>query len=257
MEVPVLVSSRMPGLFRHGFTTRLGGVSQAPFNGLNLGWKWGDDPEYVDENHRRIRAVAGVGAMVRLSQVHGTRVVRVGRGDDIGRLAAVEGDGLCTDEPGLALSVHVADCTPIVMGCGRTGACAALHAGWRGTVLGMARAGVESLQREFGCDPEELHVALGPCIGRCCFEVGPEVVEAFVKAMPNAHAAGVIHVELGAKPHIDLRRFQRLQLEAAGVLPENIDASDACTLCDPEGRFFSYRKAGRATGQSIGFIVRV
>jgi YfiH family protein len=257
IEVPVLVSSRMPALFRHGFTTRLGGVSQAPFNWLNLGWKWGDAPGHVDENHRRIRLVAGAEAMVRLSQVHGTRVVRVGRGDNIGRLAAVDGDGLCTDEPGLALSIHVADCTPIVMGCGRTGACAALHAGWRGTVLGMARAGLKSLQREFGCRAEELHVALGPCIGRCCFEVGPEVVEAFAKAMPNARDAGVIHVELGSKPHIDLRRFQRLQLEAAGVLPENIDVSDACTLCDPEGRFFSYRQAGRATGQSIGFIVRV
>jgi YfiH family protein len=256
IDVPVLASSRMPAMFRHGFTTRLGGVSHAPFNWLNLGWKWGDDAAHVEENHRRICAAAGVGAMLRLSQVHGARVVRVGRDHDGGRLAAVEGDGLCTDQAGLALSIHVADCTPILMGCARTGACAALHAGWRGTVLGMARAGVESLQREFGCSPDDLHVALGPCIGRCCFEVGPEVIEAFVRAMPDARDAGVIDAGLGGRPHIDLRRFQRLQLHAAGVLPENIDASDACTLCDAQGRFFSYRGAGRATGQSIGFIVR-
>ena len=257
LEVPVLVSSQIPPSFRHGFTTRLGGTSLVPFDSLNLGWKWGDDPARVQENQRRICEVARTRALVRLSQVHGTRVVHVGHGDDLDRMRASEGDGLCTDEAGLALSVHVADCTPILMACTRTGACAALHAGWRGTVLGMARIGVLRLRQEFGCRPEDLQVALGPCIGRCCFEVGREVSEAFVQAMPDALLAGVVDTGLGSKPHVDLRRFQRLELEAAGVPPENIDTSAACTMCDPEGRFFSYRKAGRATGQSIGFIVRI
>jgi polyphenol oxidase len=257
IELPLLVSTQMPPGFLHGFTTRTGGVSRAPFDALNLGWKWGDDRACVDENHRRLLAASGARAMFRISQVHGTRVVRVRHGDDGTALSAEEGDGLCTDEPGLALSVHVADCTPILMACSRTGACAALHAGWRGTVAGMARAGVESLRSEFGCKPEALHVALGPCIGRCCFEVGSEVVAAFVAAMPDACDAGVVVTTLGSKPRIDLRRFQRLQLEAAGVPTGNIDVSDACTVCDPERRFFSYRKAGRATGQSLGFVARV
>jgi YfiH family protein len=257
LDLPLLASTCIPSSFVHGFTTRRGGVSRAPFASLNLGWKWGDDEASVLENHRRVCAAAGVTAMARVSQVHGTQVLRIGRADELRRLSAMEGDGLCTDEPGVALSVHVADCTPILMACPRTGACASLHAGWRGTVAGMARAGVETLRREFGCEPEHVRVALGPCIGRCCFEVGPEVVNAFVQAMPDAVARGVVDVMVGAKPHIDLRRFQRLQLQAAGIPPENIDASTACTLCDAEGRFYSFRRDGRATGQSIGFIVRV
>jgi hypothetical protein len=109
---------------------------------------------------------------------------------------------------------------------------------------------------EFGCRAGDLRVALGPCIGACCFEVGDEVAAAFVAAMPTAAANGVVRSAPGNKPHIDLRRFQRLQLEAAGVDPRNIDSSTDCTCCTPD-RFFSYRRAGRATGQLVGFIVRV
>jgi YfiH family protein len=256
IEVPVLASSKIPTGFRHGFTTRGGGVSPPPFDSLNLGWKWGDRRECVDENHRRLLAVSGADTMFRASQVHGVRVLRVRRGDDAGAVAALEADGLCSDEPGVGLSVHVADCTPIVMACPRTGACAVLHAGWRGTVEGMARAGVESLVSQFGCRPRDLRVALGPCIGVCCFEVGPEVAAAFTKAMPAVLENGVGVRAAGRKPHIDLRLFQRLQLEATGVLLENIDASTDCTLCDPGGRFYSFRKSGRRTGQLVGFVVR-
>jgi copper oxidase (laccase) domain-containing protein len=102
-----------------------------------------------------------------------------------------------------------------------------------------------------------LHVVLGPCIGPCCFEVGGEVEEAFAAAMPAAGYRGVIVPLAGHKPHVDLRCFHRSELEAAGVLRENIDASTDCTLCDAERRFYSFRSAGRATGQSVGFILRV
>jgi YfiH family protein len=256
VEVPLMVSPRMPAGFRHGFTMRVGGVSAPPFDTLNLGWKWGDDHENVVENQRRLLATSGASTMLRVSQVHGVRIVRVGRGDDPRAVAAEEADGLCTDDPGLGLSVHVADCTPILMACPRTGACAALHAGWRGTVAGMARKGVETLLSQWGCRPEDLRVALGPCIGPCCFEVGSEVEGAFLVAMPAARDGGVVVGSLGRKTRIDLRAFQRLELEAAGVLPEHIDASTDCTLCDASGRFYSFRGAGRATGQSVGFIAR-
>jgi polyphenol oxidase len=256
-DMPLLVSSRMPAGFHHGFTMRAGGVSEPPFDGLNLGWKWGDDPVCVGENHRRLLAASGASVMVRASQVHGVRIVRVGRGDDPARVAAEQADGLCSDEPGLGLSIHVADCTPILMACPRTGACAALHAGWRGTVAGMARAGVEAMAVQFGCRPADLRVALGPCIGPCCFEVGGEVEAAFVAAMPAAGQNGVLVRTRGRKTRIDLRRFQRLELEVAGVPHEHIDASDDCTLCDAGRRFYSFRGAGRCTGQSVGFILRL
>ena len=256
VEVPLVVSRQMPTGFRHGFTTRAGGVSAPPFASLNLGWKWGDAPGRVGENHRRLLNASGAATMWRVSQVHGVRILRVRRSDDPEKVAGENADGLCTDEPGLGLSVHVADCTPMVMACSRTGACAALHAGWRGTVAGMARAGVEALVAQFGCQLADLHVALGPCIGPCCFEVGGEVEAAFAAAMPAARERGVIVSAPGRKSRIDLRAFQALQLTDAGVPCEHIDASSDCTLCDAGGRFFSYRRAGRATGQSVGFIVR-
>jgi polyphenol oxidase len=255
VAVPLLVSATIPALFRHGFSTRRGGVSAPPFETFNLGWRWGDSQESVGENHRRLREVAGAGAMFRVSQVHGARIVRVRRGDDPRVLASVQADGLLTDEPSLGLSVHVADCTPILLACPRTGACAALHAGWRGTVAGIVRAGVEAMALQFGCRPEDLRAALGPCIGACCFEVGPEVVEAFLATHPAARKDGSV-IRGKRKEHIDLRRVQQSDLVAAGLLPANIDVCVDCTVCDSSQRFFSFRKAGRATGQMVGFVVR-
>lgn len=254
--VPLLVSSSIGDGFRHGFTMRAGGVSCPPFDSMNLGWKWGDRRESVDENHRRLLAASGARIMVRASQVHGTDIELVRSGSDLSAVAATQADGLCSDEPGVGVSVHVADCTPILMACPRTGACAALHAGWRGTVAGIAQAGVRILGERFGARPRDLRVAIGPCIGACCFEVGPEVVAEFLAKGAHARESGCI-VKGRQKDHIDLRRVQLLQLRSAGVLPEHIDVSRDCTHCDPENRFFSFRMAGRATGQMVGFIARV
>jgi len=253
-EIPLLVSARIPSAFRHGFTMRAGGVSQPPFDSLNLGFKWGDDPASVTENHRRLLAASGAERMLRASQVHGVDVLRVGQADAAETVAKREADGLCSDEPGLGLSIHVADCTPILLACERTGACAALHAGWRGTVAGMARAGVAALAASFGCRSQELVAALGPCIGVCCFEVGSEVEAEFVARVPEAWSRQVFVRQPGRKTRIDLRAWQRLELLAAGLADENIDVSSDCTLCDPAHRFFSFRAAGRATGQAVGFI---
>jgi hypothetical protein len=253
--VPLLLSATIPASFRHGFTTRAGGVSGKPFDSLNLGWKWGDRPENVEENHRRLRGVSGATRMFRVSQVHGNRIVQVGRTDHPDDLATEQGDGLCTDEPGACLSIHVADCTPILLACPRTGACAALHAGWRGTTAGIVRTGVETMVERFGCRPEDLRAALGPCIGACCFEVGPEVVEVFLSARPSGREEGWV-IRGPRQEHVDLRRVQELDLIAAGVSAANIDVGRDCTRCDPDQRFFSLRKAGQPTGQMVGFIVR-
>jgi YfiH family protein len=253
--VPLLVSTTIPASFRHGFSTRVGGVSAAPYASLNLGSKWGDSAENVAENRRRLLVASGARAMYAACQVHGTRVVRVAAGDDPDVVKREEADGLCSDGAGLGLSVHVADCVPVLIADPCTSACAALHAGWRGTVAGMATAGVAALVGTFGCRPEDLRVALGPCIGPCCFDVGLAVVGAFEAAWPGARAAGVVVETAGFQPRIDLRQCLRLQFQAAGVLPEHIDASSDCTHCDPAGRFFSFRSSGRLTGQLAGFIV--
>jgi YfiH family protein len=250
-----VVSATIPASFRHGFSTRAGGVSAAPYQSLNLGAKWGDSSESVAENWRRLLVVSGARAMYAASQVHGTRVVRVAAGDDPETVKGEQADGLCSDGAGLGLSVHVADCVPVLIADPRTGACAALHAGWRGTVADVATAGVEALVGAFDCRPGDLRIALGPCVGPCCFDVGPEVVVAFEAAWPGAHAMGIVVETAGFQPRIDLRQCLRLQFQAAGVLPEHIDASSACTACDPAGRFYSFRHSGRLTGQLVGFIV--
>ena len=255
-EIPFLESMIIPAGFRHGFTTRHGGVSAPPFDTFNLGWKWGDDRAAVDENHRRFLAASGAKVLHRASQVHGVRVLLVRAEDDPEAVAREQADGLMTRDPGVGITVHVADCTPILLACPVTDARAALHAGWRGTVAGMAKAGVAAMVAEFGCAPSDIHAVLGPCIGACCFEVGPDVVDEFVKAMPDAREQRVILETPGRKPRVDLRRFSMLGLLSAGLLPSHVESATECTLCDPGNRFFSYRKSGRATGQSAGFIVR-
>jgi polyphenol oxidase len=255
-SLTVMVSPRLPENFRHGFTTKLGGVSPAPFDGLNLGDKWGDTQENVEENRRRLRQVAGTDTVLAVSQVHGTRVLHVSAGADAQQVRAQEADGLCSDEPGVGLCVHVADCVPILMADPATGACAALHAGWRGTVAGMGPAGVAAMAANFGSQARDLRVALGPCIGSCCFEVGPEVVDQVEATWPGARAAGIVLQFGDHRPHVDLRLLLQLQLVHAGVLFDNIDTTRACTFCDPGKRFYSYRRAGRSTGQMVGFIVR-
>jgi polyphenol oxidase len=256
-SLAAMVSPRIPKNFRHGFSTRRGGVSPPPFDSLNLGDKWGDTKENVEENRRRLRKVAGTDTMLAVSQVHGTRVLRVSAGADPQQVRAEEADGLCSDAVGLGISIHVADCVPVLMADPRTGACAALHAGWRGTVAGMGPAGVAAMVANFGSRPRDLRVALGPCIGPCCFEVGPEVRDQVESAWPGARAASIVLQFGERRPHVDLRLLLQSQLAHSGILPENIDATRACTSCDPGQRFYSYRRAGRSTGQMVGFIVRV
>jgi YfiH family protein len=255
-ELPLLVSDLIPAPFRHGFTARGGGVSAPPFETLNLGGKWGDARVSVDENRRRVERAAGAGALRVATQVHGADVARLRAGDAAGDVGRLRVDGLCSDAADLALGVYVADCIPALLADPRTGAFAAVHAGWRGTVAGVLPAAARALG-ELGARPEDLRVALGPAIGPCCFEVGPEVVAAFEAALPGAREAGVVLAAGGGrrKPHIDLKRANVLALERAGVPAASIDAGPECTACDRE-RFFSFRRDGGQTGQHVGFIAR-
>jgi YfiH family protein len=248
----------IPAGFRHGFTMRGGGVSGGDFASMNLGGKWGDAPANVLENRRRLQRAAGSDVVFAATQVHGAVVLPVGAGDQAAAIAQRRADGLCTAVAGMVVSVYVADCIPVLMADARTGAVAAVHAGWRGTVAGVVPAAVRRMGDEFGTRPADLRVALGPAIGVCCFEVGEEVVQA-VEAVtarlpetPTAESAGVVRRGAG-KPHVDLKRLNQLLLVAAGVPLDSIDAGPECTSCD-RARFFSYRRDGGRTGQMVGFI---
>jgi YfiH family protein len=252
-SLPLLRSAAIPAAFRHGFTTRGGGVSAPPYETLNLGGKWGDAAENVAENRRRLTLAAGAPLFV-ASQVHGVEIARVRAGDAPADVAGMRVDGLCTDRADVALAVFVADCIPAVVVDPRTGAFAAVHAGWRGTLAGVLPAAVRALGEHFGARAGDLRVALGPAIGPCCFEVGPEVVAAFEAGLPGARDAGVV-VEGHGKPHVDLKRANAVLLARAGVDPAAIDAGPECTSCDG-ARFFSYRRDRGQTGQHLGFVAR-
>lgn len=233
--------------FLHGFPERTGGVSRGLRGSLNLGVRWGDEPDHVETNRRLLAAHAGYDpAQLQVTRhVHGSNVWRVGEPLS----EAAEFDGLVCDQVGPVLGAFAADCIPLVFAEPVARVCGAAHAGWRGTVDGVARNVIRRMV-ELGARADRLRVALGPSIGPCCFEVGPEVVAAFREAF--GEVAGMI-VAGPRKPHVDLRVAMRAQLERAGVRPEHIDDQPPCTRCEAE-RFFSYRRDGREGGIHMGFI---
>jgi YfiH family protein len=254
--VPLLRSRALAG-WGHGFSTRAGGVSAGVYASLNMGMRWGDARDNVLENRRRATAACGADRLCLVRQVHGAGVFRVTTASTEAALAAAEADAICTDLPGVAVGIFTADCVPILVGDPKRGAVAAIHAGWRGVVAGVAPAALAVMAQAYGSRVADLQVALGPAIGPCCFEVGPEVVAAFDAQIPGARAAGAIHDPRAgeARPHIDLKAALRAQLQAAGVAAAHIDAGAACTMCDPAGRFFSYRRDNTQTGQHLSLIV--
>jgi polyphenol oxidase len=240
----------IPDGFLHGFPERTGGVSQGLRSSLNLGARWGDDRANVETNRRLLAEHAGYdpAQLQATRHVHGTAVWKVGE-----PLAPdAEFDGLVCDLPGPVLGAFAADCIPLLFAEPEARACGAAHAGWRGTVAGVA-ANVVRRMAEAGARPERLRVALGPSIGPCCFEVGPEVVAEFRAALgelPGLVVAGP------RKDHLDLRVATRALLERAGVRPEHIDDRPPCTRCEGD-RFFSYRRDGREGGVHMAFIAIV
>jgi len=255
-DLPLLRSAVIPAGFRHGFTTRRGGVSEGPFASLNLGGRWGDDPARLAENHRRFRAAAGSEDVHFATQVHGRALTSVTAGDAPATTARREADAVVTVAAGTCVGVYVADCVPILVADARTGACAAVHAGWRGTVAGVLGEALARLVGACGARREDLRVAIGPSIGPCCFEVGPEVVAAVEEADPGARAEGAI-IASSPRQHVDLWILNQRQALSFGAPADAVDVARLCTSCD-SARFFSYRrdhgKNGERTGQMAAFI---
>ncbi len=240
----------IPAGFLHGFPERTGGVSQGLRSSLNLGARWGDDRDHVEANRRLLAEHAGYDpAQLQVTRhVHGTSVWKVGEPLAEG----AEFDGLVCDRPGPVLGAFAADCIPILFAEPEARVCGAAHAGWRGTVGGVARNVVRRME-EAGARPDRVRVALGPSIGPCCFEVGPEVVAEFRAAF--GELPGLV-VPGPRKDHLDLRVATRAVLERIGVRPEHIDDRPPCTRCDPD-RFFSYRRDGKDGGVHMAFIAMV
>nr|ADI22149.1 uncharacterized conserved protein [uncultured myxobacterium HF0200_19H16] len=232
----------------HGFTTRHGGISEAPRDSLNLGRKLGDSASIIRENRNRVLNALGVPnhTWVSITQVHGNEVVEVTPNAN----KAIEADGLWTRSPEAALAVTVADCVPLLFAHQSGQAVAAVHAGWRGTVANIAAEMVTRFKKA-GFASEELVVALGPGIGPCCFEIGAEVIEAIEVAFPSLRS--LVKTD-GGKGRANLWDMNRIALEKAGILSSQIDVIDKCTSCTPD--LFSYRRDQGSTGRQAGVIAR-
>jgi YfiH family protein len=188
-----------------------------------------------------------------IRQVHGTSVAVARRG---GPLAAErpEADVILSDDPEAAIGVRVADCAPILIADERSGAVGAVHAGWRGAAARAAEVAVARMRDEFGSRPEHLIAAIGPCLGQCCGEVGPDVVQAFRAGggrddeIGRWFAAGT-----GDRLQLDLAGASRDQLIASGLRPERVLLSGLCTKTWKD-RFHSYRARGKEAGRMLAAI---
>jgi len=233
----------------HGVFTRLGGVSQGHLSSLNVGASVGDNPEAVAENYRRLFAALDLSRHDRVTvrQVHGSTVMRIGAGQR-GQIVG-EADAMISDTPGLILMQRFADCVPILLWDARRRAIGLAHAGWRGTLLGIAREVTRAMMEAFGSRPDDLAVGLGPGIGPCCYQVGAEIAPAVNAAFP--HGDGVLIRQADGSYHLDLWEANRQQLAALGV--EQIQVSNLCTACHT-AEFYSHRAEKGKTGR-FGVVV--
>ncbi len=181
------------------------------------------------------------GEAVTLRQVHGTTVLK--ESESVSSGVPASGDGLFSGPGGRPVGVWTADCLPILLSSASGRHVAALHAGWRGATAGIAREGVLRLLREGGGPTREMRAVMGPSIGVCCYEVGPEVWEAVEEGTPGYRPASL--------SNLDIRGLVAFQLEEMGLLPENIGSLSLCTRCHPD-LFFSHRgMGGERKGRSM------
>lgn len=240
----------------HGFSTRLGGVSEGHLASLNLGHRRGDEPDRVRENYRRFCAAVGVdmGKIVMTNQVHRDVVRAVGPEDikaDLLGTTPFEADALTTDCPGVALVIFSADCVPILLFDPVRRVVGACHAGWRGTAAAIAAKTVAAMEERYGCKPEDIRSAIGPAIGPCCFETHSDVPEAITAALGELSRPFI--TEAGEKYRVDLKGINRALLLHAGVAEEHVEVSEACTCCQHE-RFWSHRYTQGLRGSQAAVI---
>lgn len=235
-----------PGLFQAVFA-RKGGVSPAPWSSLNLGGTVGDQPENVRENLSRLLSVSGFSSdqLAQVRQVHSTKVIKA----DLPVDAVEEGDAITTDKQGLLLLMRFADCVPIVFYDPAHQAIAIAHAGWKGTLRGVAAEVVRAMMGHYGTDPGALRVGIGPSIGPDHYYVGSEVIEEVKSVFPDSFDRVIAEDADGVK--LDLWAANQIHLRDMGV--RNIDLSGICTGCDQE-LWYSHRAEGGRTGRFGGVI---
>lgn len=247
---------------RHGFSTRLGGVSSGIFSTMNLGTEHGTDfdtPENVRENFTRIADSIGVdpNSLVLSRQVHKTNI-RIVDENDLGKgfnrpTDYEEIDGLITNRPNITLVTKYADCVPLYFVDPGNKAIGLTHSGWRGTVKKIGKLTVEEMQKNFGSDPKDIISVIGPSICANCYEIGEEVALEFKKAFPDHWQNKILTDKGNGKYQCDLWAANQSVLLEAGLSPENIHISGVCTCCNSD-LLFSHRKTNGKRGSLAAFL---
>lgn len=234
----------------HAIFTRLGGVSPAPYDSLNISATVGDEPANVHTNLATVYRAMGVRDthVVTAHQVHGNRVARVGQAD--GGSFIPECDGLVTNERGVFLLMRFADCAALMVYDPVRHVIGLAHAGWQGTLLRVAEALVKAMRSAYGSIPSDLVALIGPSIGPCCLEVGPEVVARAYASLADGQWV-VSRLNAAGHAYLDIWQANRSQLERFGI--SNIETTGICTRC-AQHEFFSHRGSGGITGR-FGVII--
>ena len=256
LEYPLF---RNTGIVRHGFSTRLGGVSQGCWSSLNLSFDRGDDPEAVRENFRRIGAAIGVKPedMVLSRQTHTTNV-RVMTEQDRGKGMTRERDytdvdGMITNVPGLCLVTSYADCVPLYFVDPVRKAIGLSHSGWRGTVGKIGKETVRLMEKEFGSDPSDILAAVGPSVCMDCYEVSEDVIRKVREAFDEELWPELFYEKPDGKYQLDLWKVNESIFLESGILPEHIAVTNVCTHCNSQ-ILYSHRTSGNRRGNLCAFL---
>ena len=235
--------------FTHAFTCRLHGNSDLLAGGLNMALHVGDTQQKVVQNRKAVADALSIMAerITTCEQIHGSNIVvvtpeKIGSGAFCFSDTIAGTDALITKEKAVPLMLFFADCVPVIFADPITGAVGAAHAGWRGSVAGIAAKTVRKMVEEFGCAPENLLAAIGPSIGPCCYEVDSTVYEQAKEFDACFSPASPGHWQL------NLWKMNKMQLLQEGLKPENIMCADICTA-DNKELFFSYRAEAGKTGR--------
>jgi YfiH family protein len=253
-KISYLQPQQLPAGLIAGFSTRNGGVSRPPYNSLNLGLGTDDLLASVEGNRATFSRAFDLSPhrLLTVKQVHGDDILLIDEENpDLSHFLTVEVDAIVTNQPGIMIGILNADCLPILIWHDDNKVAAAVHAGWRGAANGILGKVIRSIATNFAIPAAELKAAIGPGIGAHNFEVDRPVRDAFRQGSGFWNEISK-ETQLGHW-QVDLPLSCRLQLEKAGIKPQNIDVASECTCCHPE-LFFSHRRDDGVTGRQIGFI---
>lgn len=256
LEYPLLTDTK---IVHHGFSTRLGGVSQGCYASMNLSFTRGDDEAAVRKNYRRIAKSIGVKCenMVLSQQTHTTNV-RVVTEKDKGKgivkpLDYTDVDGMVTNIHGICLVTFYADCVPLYFVDPVQKAIGLSHSGWRGTVGKIGKETIRKMEEQYGSDPKDILVAVGPSICKDCYEVSEDVILEFQKNFKERYWKDLFYRKENGKYQLDLWKANEIIFKESGILPEHIAVTNVCTHCNSE-ILYSHRTSGDRRGNLAAFL---